>query len=215
MLMAAFGDTRGNLEALRAVLEEVEREGIQTVVNTGDSVVGAPFPNEVIDLVQRHGVPSVQGERDRLVVRFLRKKDSLRRSLGDSEFEAVEEAYAKMTSPHLEYLKGLPQALRLEIDGIEVALCHGGLTSQSERLSVDDSEERFQRQREIAPVDVVVCGHGGQSFVREVSGTLFVNPGSVGMSEDGMAHYAVIRAEEEKLEADLRRVEYSLSDDLG
>ena len=65
MIFAAFGGVRGNLSALEAILAAVDAEGIQTLVNTGDCVVGGPAPNEVIELLRLRRIPTVQGQSDR------------------------------------------------------------------------------------------------------------------------------------------------------
>ena len=81
MLFAALGDIRGNMPALRRVLDELSDSGIQTIVNTGDSAVGQPWANEVMEALKAVNVTSVQGVRDRMLVRFARKGDSLRERL--------------------------------------------------------------------------------------------------------------------------------------
>ncbi len=73
MLMAALGDIHGNLPALQAVLDAIDAEGIQTVVNTGDTVVGYPWPDDVIARLRERDVPSAQSESDRTVFRLARK----------------------------------------------------------------------------------------------------------------------------------------------
>ena len=47
MRVAALYDVHGNLPALEAVLEEVEREGVDLIVSGGDVVAG-PFPRECL-----------------------------------------------------------------------------------------------------------------------------------------------------------------------
>lgn len=204
MIFVAFGNTCGHAAALRQLLLHCEHEGIQTFVNTGDSAVGGPAPHEVIDLLRSHHVVSVQGERDRLLVRFQRKTAQLRARLDAAEFERIQAASGMCSSEALEYLRGLPHWRTVDIEGVPVAVCHGAPSGQSQRLTATDPPDRFRRQREIAPVEILICGHAGEPFVREVDGTLFVNPGSVGDAPDGRIHYAVISTEQRPFTADLR-----------
>ena len=202
MVFGAIGDVRGNLGALQAVLQALSDEGIQSIVNTGDSAVGGDRPTEVVEALRSAGVVSVQGDRDRLLVRFLRKGASMRERLPQRDFEALERAFELCGSTQAEYLRSLPHSLTVTVDGISVAVCHGSLTSQAERLGAHGPEELFRRQRELTPASIVVCGHGEEAFVRQVEDTLFVNPGSVGMAEDGLAHFAVVSTETEPWGAD-------------
>lgn len=215
MLLAAIGDIRGNLPALQATLDMLHEEGIQTIVNTGDSVVGHPWGDAVIDALQASQVISVQGESDRRIVRFRRKRDALKTRLAPPEFEALQRAYEACTSRHLEYLRDLPHMRSFTIDGVSIALCHGTLSSQAEGLKFAHPLDRFLRQREIVPAQIIVCGRGQDAFTRTVEDALFVHPGSVGMADDGRAHYTVISTEEKPIRADHRTLAYSSAEDAG
>lgn len=208
MLFAAIGDIRGNLPALESVLKILSDEGIQTIVNTGDSAVGFRWGNEVLDLLKSSNTTSVQGGMDRLLARFSRKGKSLRNRLPQAEYKALQEAYGLCSSHSVEYLGSLPSRAKLALDGVLIEICHGSLTSQAKRLTVGDDEAHFQRQRELTEAQIIVCGHGEWAFVRRVDDTLFVHPGSVGMASDGRAHFAVVSTETEPWDAQLRVVEY-------
>ena len=227
MILAAIGDIHGNLFALEAVLAEIDAEGIQTIVNTGDCVAGHPWPNEVIQTLKARRIPTVQGNCDRHVLRAQRKRKGLMKRYGAASFEVLEEAHQACSAGSLEYLRALPRTLELTIDGVVVALCHGTPASQSERLFEHDEASRFQRQRECASAaPLVICGATHQPYRRAVDGTLFVNPGSVGAPEDAAddlsvmggvgteapaaASYALITTEEEPWHVEFHKVAYSV-----
>ena len=210
MLMAAIGDIHGNLPALQAVLAAIDATGIQTLVNTGDCIVGHPWPNEVIDLLQSRAIASVQGEMDRYAGRFLRKRDAIERKFSAREFEAIKKSHEITRSNNLEFLNRLPRCSALVLDGITVHLCHGTPLHQMESLFEDDDIERFRRLREMSRANIVVCGRTHRPFARMVEGTLFVNPGAVGISVEGppRACYAEIDTEGAPWIAHLRAVAY-------
>ena len=204
MIFAAIGGIHGNLPALEAVLEAIDEEGIQTIVNTGDCAVGHPWANETIALLRDRKIPTVQGEMDRRLVRARRKEETLREKLDPETFARLEEAFAACDSVNIEWLRGLPRKLTLTIDGVDIVLCHGTLTSQSQSLAADDMQERFQRQREVNPAPIIVCGRSAAPYAREVDGTLFVNPGLLG--EGQSARYAIVSTEAEPYTAELRAI---------
>ena len=208
MILAAVGDIHGNLPDLEAVLEAIDEAGIHTIVNTGDCVVGFPWPNEAVDLLRRREILTVQGDRDRFAVRFLRKQQTLRKKWGDAEFRAVQWTHETARTDTLEYLRSLPRRGYLHLEGLGITVCHGTLTSQSEGLHPDDPESRFQRQWEEARSHVVILGRTHTPFQRWVGDTLFVNPGSVGINENGVARYALINTETNPWSVEFREARY-------
>jgi predicted phosphodiesterase len=210
MLIAAIGNIDGNLPALEAVLREIDDAGIQTIVNTGDCVVGHPWPDEVIDLLRGRNIPTVQGKQDRLVARFERKRRSLERDASADEFARIREAHEAARSGNIEFLAALPKQLFLTIDGISVCLCHGTPQNQNDALREKDDIGRFRRLRETANTDVIICGRSHTPFSRIVDNTLFVSPGAVGISAEGsrQAKYATISTETEPWEALAHSVAY-------
>lgn len=199
MIFAAVGDLHGNLSALESVLAEIEDEGIQTVVNTGDIAVGGASPNEVIACLRERRIPSAQSETDRWLTRFSRKKSTFSRKLSPEDFVDLETAYGLCTSENLEYLGGLPRQLQLNVDGISIAVCHGSLASQQDELSESDPDMQFLRQCEIVSAQVYVFGRTHHPYWRAIEGQLYLNPGSVGMNAKGerVSSYAVVSTEEE------------------
>lgn len=199
MLLAVIGHVHGNAAALRAALAEINDEGIETVLNTGDSVVGGPEPGAVIDALIARGVVSVQGVADRLAVRYTRKRAALEQRHDAAELEAVKWAHEHLSADHLEYLQGLPRQRVLEIENVRIHLCHGVPSSQSGSLDKESDVLRFQRERELANTPLILFGREHRPFARWVDFTLFVNPGSVGAAQglDGVAQYALIDTDEE------------------
>jgi predicted phosphodiesterase len=214
MLCAALSNIRGNWPALQAVLAAIDEAGIQTIVHTGDLVVGHPWPNEVIACIRDRGIPGVQGEQDRLAIRFTRKAKSMQKKLGEEAYDALERAHRDTRSEHLEWLRGLPRHHMLTVDSIDLCVCHGTVTSMSDALREDDDEARFQRQREEANTPIVICGNSAAPFTRTVGDTLFVNPGSVGLRNDEQqeAHYAVINTETDPWSVAFEHVGYESND---
>jgi putative phosphoesterase len=210
MLMAAFGDIHGNLPALQAVLDAIDAEGIQTVVNTGDTVVGYPWPDEVIASLRERDIPSAQSESDRTVFRFARKTETLRKQLAPDAFRAHAWAHEHLHSTNIEYLRSLPKCLLLTVDTVEITVCHGTPGNVRGTLDEDADVARFQREREVANTPLVICGRTHQAFSRMIEDTLFVNPGSVCPSPDARseASYAVISTETAPWSAEIRWVAY-------
>ncbi len=207
MYLAAIGHIHGNLPALTAVLDHLDDEGILTILNTGDSVVGHPEANEVVDLLRSHNVMSVLGEADRRAVHFLRKRATLEKKYSPEEFVAVEQAFESLRPENLEYLRGLPRARACNIEQLNILLCHGTPANPAATLEETDSVDLFKRQREIAVADIIIGGGTHQPYARLVDATLFVSPGSVG-SKPHTATFAIIDTENQPWETRFVAVNY-------
>ena len=205
MLFAVIGGAHGSIAALDAALARVDADGIHSILCSGNMAVGHEYANEVINRLRERRVRCVQGELDRLAVRAMRKADSLRKRLGDEQFDALQRAHDMLTSDNLEFLRALPHRAALSFEGKSVCLCHGTVSSQGAVLRADDSIDHFRRQREAANTDIVMCGSDGEAFSRIVDQTLFINPGrldTVGCD----ASFVVANTDTDPLSAEIVRV---------
>jgi predicted phosphodiesterase len=64
MRLAIISDIHGNLEALRAVLADIDRSRIDAVACLGDNVGYGPEPEEVVTLLRQRQIPSVMGNHE-------------------------------------------------------------------------------------------------------------------------------------------------------
>lgn len=179
MLVAVIGGAHGDIHALDLALSRIDDLGVHSVLCTGNLAAGGGDGNAVIERLRERRVTCVQGEMDRLVVRALRKAESLRKRLDDGVFDTVMRAHESLTNTNVEFLRALPQRRDLSFEGKSVCLCHGTVSSQSNVLTIEDSIDRFRRQREAANAQVIVCGSDDDAFVKVVDDTLFVNPGAL------------------------------------
>ena len=70
MRVAIISDSHGDLEALRAVLEDVGRRAPDAVVVAGDIAQGGPEPAAVVDALFELGHPIVRGNSDDFLVQL-------------------------------------------------------------------------------------------------------------------------------------------------
>ena len=211
MLLAAIGDIRGNLPALEAAMQMIDSRGIQTIVNTGNIVVGAPFPDEVIRMLDLYRVQSAMGDLDRYVANFRKRAEAARQELSPEEYQAIEWTHKHIRSRNIEYLRGLKRRFVTTLEGLSFCISHGCPTSPSDSLEADDDETIFRRQREYANVHVVVVGKASKPYYRFVDDTLFVCPGKLGVLDNDQASgsFAIINTETRPWLVTLEAIHYS------
>lgn len=176
MRLAVISDIHGNIAALEAVLTDIARRGVSTILNLGDSLSG---PFDAVATAERLiglDLPTVRGNHDRQL--FDRPAD--RMGLWESWI------IGDLRPEHIVWLKQLP--LTLELDG--VFLCHA-----TPRKDDEDWLDRRGPEHRLVPRDLdgvraraegvtaglILCGHTHTArSVRLPGGQLVVNPGSVG-----------------------------------
>lgn len=208
MLFGILSDIRGNLPALETVLAAIDDEGIQLILNLGNCVVGHPWSNDVVNLLWRREIPSVQGELDRATVQCERKK-GLGLKLPPEHLERIRSAYEELSCENIEYLRSLPRRIETMAEGLRVVAFHGAPRGVSETLGPEDNPDRFRRVRELTQADIVAYGGLPEPFEYLIDGCLFVCPGTVTVETGGsVARYAVINTETAPWHADFRQIEY-------
>jgi len=198
VLLAAIGDIEGDADALHYAFDAIQRAGIQTIVHTGNVLVGprrAAADARAIELLRDRDVIAVQGRWDRRMALFERKRNAFEKQLAPEAFKRLAQTAETVSIHDVEFLRQLPKRLTREVDGCKLAVCHGSLTSQDEILNADTPLVKLKRQREIANADVVICGGAQQFFQRHIDNTLFVAPGPL-VDDTGERRYAVIDAEQ-------------------
>lgn len=177
MIFAALGDIAGDVSALRCAFDAIDDLGILTIVATGNVAAGAGDPNATVALLRDRSVPCALGEDDRLLLRFQRKQRQLKDRIPEEQWDRLAKAHAAITSENLEYLRNLHRLVRLEMDGVQVHVCHGSPSSPGEILSPETPFVRLQRHREAEAPDILVCGGHAEPWEMSVDGTVFIGPG--------------------------------------
>jgi putative phosphoesterase len=202
--VALISDIHGNLDALKAVVKDAEKSGLEVFLNVGDAVGFGIYPSQVVQALRSPAFLSVLGNVDLEILEALR--------LGKpSDGDNAEKFSIKELSPSdVAYLQSLPRELRFEIAGTRVLLTHGSPDSIDEHIYPDSSEERLKEIAAKAEADVVVTGHTHLQMNRSVDGVTFINPGSVGrpVSGEPKAEYAVLSFS--PLRVEFRKVAYDI-----
>jgi putative phosphoesterase len=202
--VAALYDIHGNLDALEAVLAEVEAAAPELVVIGGDVAAG-PLPGETLDRLAQLGdrVRWVMGNADRELVNAY---DRGARPEDCEDPIARLDAWAaqRLTREHRDLLASFEPVVRVG----STLFCHGSPRSDTEIITAITPEARLAPMLEEVAEDVVVCGHTHHQFDRRALGKRVLNAGSVGMPyEDEPAAYWLWLGPD----AELRRTQYDVA----
>ena len=211
MRLAIFSDIHGNLQALDAVLADIQAQRPDAVYCLGDLVGYGANPNEVIERVRGGGHPTVMGnyddgvgyDRDECGCAY---REDAERERGRRSLEWTK---AQVRPDLKEYLRTLAPQLRVNADGSRVLLVHGSPRKMNEYLFEDRPLSSFERLAASSGAEIIAFGHTHKPYVKNVGGVTFLNVGSVGKPKDGdrRACYALI----DDGTPSLRRVEYDVA----
>jgi predicted phosphodiesterase len=217
VLLAVLSDIHGNLPALEAVLAELEREEVDQLLCLGDVALG-PQPAETVARVRALGCPVIRGNWDAWTL------DGFPPAEGDPWRKFIEQGEwwaQKLSVDDLGFLRTFVPRAELRLDGVAALGFHGSPLSDNEMILATTPHDELLRLFAGFEHPLMLGGHTHVQLVRVVEGTLFVNPGSVGLPFRGLplgelqpispwAEYALVRVDGERLSVDLRRAPYDV-----
>jgi predicted phosphodiesterase len=210
-----FGDIHANLPALEAVLADMDNRGLTDLYCLGDLVGYGTFPNEVIAAVRARRIPTIMGNYDLGVGH---NSDDCGCAYTNPQAEALGKLSIAWSNAHTSeenkaYLRGLVEAIPLQLGDLQVMLVHGSPRKVNEYLFEDRPEKSLHRLLDMAQADLLVCGHTHKPYHRILSdGRQVINAGSVGKPKDSdpRAGYIVLTGNGRDLSVEFIRVEYDV-----
>ena len=191
MRLAVISDVHGNALALRAVLRALEQESVTEIICLGDLVGYNAQPREVIQMIRDHGILSVHGNHDLMVLGRLPVAG------GPRAKRAIAWTAATLALEDRMFLLGLPETLVRHERHLFV---HSAMGDPVLRLKTPDQFENQRRVlgQSLPAVRVCFTGHTHEPGAWELpwgrrpaphpeaalglrrDSFYFVNPGSVG-----------------------------------
>lgn len=213
--LTVFSDIHANLPALKAVLADMDQQGLQNRYCLGDLVGYGTFPNEVVSAIRSSKIPTILGNYDQGVGNNsddcgCAYRDEVAKALGQ---QSIAWTNAHTTDENKAFLRRLPLQLLLQVGDLKVVLVHGSPRKVNEYLYEDRPDSSLERLLDLAEADVLVCGHTHLPYHRVLpSGRHVINVGSVGKPKDGdpRACYTVFEADGRDLRVQFIRVPYDI-----
>ena len=205
--LAFLGDIHGNLPALEAVLEEIDKQTPDAVFLLGDLLNRCPWTLDVVDVLRQRDWLSVQGNHD-LILANLNTPEGPPTFNDKNRFPNIHWTWEQMRPQDLCYLRNLPHDLLIEIQGApSLRLFHGLPDNPFAGIVPNADEESVSGQIAVYDEPVLICGHTHQPMDRTITAQSsehnggsypfrqrILNPGSVGMPYNGdpRAHYLLL-----------------------
>ncbi len=172
---AILADIHGNSWALDAVLADLRRRSVGTIINLGDCFYGPLDPAGTAERLAALNAFTVRGNQDRALLELTIPPPG-------STMEFVR----SQLMPHLAWLEALPSTMTIER---QLFLCHGTPHSDEEYLLEEvtpagvflRSPDSLREKVSALDCEVILCAHSHVARTVWAAGRLVLNPGSVGL----------------------------------
>ncbi len=209
MRIAVISDIHGNQLALEAVLRDLkDQPRCDELVIAGDLCLNGPRPREVLQIVRELRCPVIQGNVDLETVTQAPDKGEKKRSVvGWTREQIGEEGIA--------YLAALPFSYRVKNSaGRDLLVVHANPQNMEDAIfpNADDAALESLLGGLDEQIGAVVFGHLHIAYTRRWRELLLADVASCGMprDEDLRAAYGILTWQQERWEAEIRRVPYDV-----
>lgn len=229
MKLAVMSCIHGNIEALDAVLLDIDQQRVDQIYCLGDLVGYGPYPNEVVERIRSLDIPTCQGCWDEDIVEGLNACEcSYPSQLAEKRGRLAHEWTNQVIHADVrDYLATLPMTQQLG----DLCFVHGSPNSQHEYLL--PSMDGFAALERVlsAGAEVLFCGHTHVPYVRELADVQLavtvqqpgqadalhqfttpvkriVNAGSVGEPRHGRPNATYVLYDTETTQVTLRELPY-------
>ena len=183
MRICFFCDAHGNNDSFQTFVEKAGKQNIDLFVFGGDAVGYYYGYNDILNTLRfMKNTVCLLGNHDQMLL------DALDRKLPFSQLiEKYGNGYSdiekRITQENIAFLRSLPSAYRLHIDGLQLGFFHGG--------PGDPLNMRIYPDTDAVDIDLftdydyVFCGHTHHKTVKQFGSCILLNPGSIGQQRDG------------------------------
>jgi predicted phosphodiesterase len=208
--IAVIADIHGNVPALRAVLDDLDRQSLDEVIVGGDLVGRGPQGSRIVDIIADRGWPTIRGNHEDYLLSF-RRKDVPDDWLEADEWAASRWMAAELDDEHAEFVDQLPMAYTSSVaPGLRVV--HGSPESYTDGIGPWLDQSAIARRWNQVDESVLVCAHTHRPLIRQIDrdSGIVVNVGSVGLPFNGdpRAQYAILEHSDGRWDVEFRQVEY-------
>lgn len=212
MRLAILADIHGNMAALEAALQEIEKDAVDAYIVAGDMVVG-PDPVEVLHRLRGLNARMIRGNNENYLIQFASG------AVPDWWYTAHQWSfmrwnYGRMDEDALDFIQGLPEQLTVHFEGTDpIRVVHGSPRNASEPVHPQKDRTALDTALAMVPEPVLVLGHTHEAWQLRLDGRLALNPGSICSTFAGEpgGSYALLAWQNGRWEAELHSVQYDFA----
>ena len=228
MKFILFSDVHGNLEALEAFFEHIDKTEYDRIYNLGDIIGYGANPNECVELIQGRGIPSVVGNHDDVVLDKYEPEN-----FNPDARQAVVWCRNNLREENIDFLRGLKDYIWIDSALGKILCVQGSPVDKDEYVVSRWHAERAFVDMMVRDIAVAFVAHthkaccwmqqsdgsglhlsppeDGSAVRLEPSAQAIVNVGSVGQPRDGDPRGCYVIWDDEAHTAQFKRFSYAIS----
>lgn len=122
MRFAIVSDIHGNLPALNAVIEDAEKNQVDSFLFAGDYCISNPYPDECISRIRNLDKKyMIRGNEEKYLENLIGKDQS---TWTDGQMQISYYCYQKISPDNREYLLSMPEQMKFVCDGVTLHVAH-------------------------------------------------------------------------------------------
>ncbi|WP_103069042.1 metallophosphoesterase family protein [Aquimarina sediminis] len=196
MKIAILSDIHGNIDALKAVVEQMKKQKVDKVFSLGDHLGYYDGAIEVFDEIKKWDHHMISGNHERVFLNFLKENEKYRENI-IAKYGSSYLSYEKEFSRDLIYeISKLPTEKEVVVDNIRFLLCHGSPLDKDQYI-YPDVEKNILENCDSKDYDFVFMGHTHYPMMYKGKNALLINVGSIGQARTtgGIANWGIINTE--------------------
>lgn len=172
MRIAVFSNINGNLEALEAILESINKNNIKTVFCLGDVIGNGPNPKECLDLIINNKINLLLGNSE---LRYLKGVNSVYMTEQDNIH--YNWLFNQLNHSHKQFLEDCKSDICLRINGYRMSFRHFLITDSYNPYPFHHL--KTIRENKINNIDdledYVFIGHDNSEFIMKSKNTTLID----------------------------------------
>ena len=188
--IAIFSDIHGNLQALEAILKDIESKNIDEIICLGDVIGFGPNPKECIDKIMNSRIKMVKGNHE--IYQF----NTNFNTLSDDELKHVDWINKSLSKDELQFIDNLPMTIQELINGKLFIFSHFFFNEDRTYFQPLDilKDERVYDFIKNLETDYMFIGHSHDNFQINNQG-LYTCVGSSGCRKNNKTFYTIVEIE--------------------
>ena len=215
MTVALLSDIHSNYYAFKACYEDAVKGGAESFIFLGDYVSDLAEPQRTMDLVYE-----IQGNYPTVCLRGNREGYMLDCESGRSSFTCGSKSgsllftYDHLRKKDLDFIRGLIISDTIEIEGVRIEIAHAAM--DNDRCYFDSKDGHTADIFPQMKCRYLLTGHSHKQYIQRNAGKTIINPGSVGIPQDGTRNpkYALLDVGDGTVSCQFREVPYDMTDTI-